>query len=36
VNNQRWGFINEWKEKYNTAIEKALTKEGSLEALVTI
>ena len=36
MNNESWGFINEWKEKYDTAIEKSLAKEGSLEALTTI
>ena len=36
INNESWGFINEWKEKYDTAIEKALVKESSLEALVGI
>jgi phosphoribosylformylglycinamidine synthase len=36
INNESWGHISEWKEKYDTAIEKALTKEGSMEALVTI
>lgn len=36
INNESWGFINEWKEKYDTAIEKALAKETSLEALVGI
>jgi phosphoribosylformylglycinamidine synthase len=36
INNESWGHISEWKEKYDTAIERALTKEGSMEALVTI
>ena len=36
INNEGWGFINEWKEKYDTAIEKALARESSLEALVAI
>ena len=36
INNESWGFINEWKEKYDTAIEKALARESSLEALVAI
>ena len=36
INNESWGFINEWKEKYDTAIEKALVKETSLEVLVGI
>jgi phosphoribosylformylglycinamidine synthase len=36
INKERWGSINEWKEKYDTAIEKALAKEGSMEALVSI
>ena len=36
INNESWGDITEWKEKYNTAIEKKLAKEGSLEALAAI
>jgi phosphoribosylformylglycinamidine synthase len=36
INKERWGSINEWKERYDTAIEKALAKEGSMEALVSI
>ncbi len=36
INNESWGFIKEWKENYNTAIEKTLAKERSLEALVGI
>ena len=36
IDNESWGFIGEWKEKYNTAIEKVLTKESSMEALAII
>jgi phosphoribosylformylglycinamidine synthase len=36
INNESWGFIREWKEKYDTAIEKVLAKESSLEALTAI
>ena len=36
IDNESWGYITEWKEKYDTAIEKKLSKEGSLEALAAI
>lgn len=36
INDESWGFISEWKEKYNTSIEKSLAKEGSLEALAPL
>ena len=36
INDESWGFVSDWKEKYDTAIEKKLSKEGSLEALAVI
>jgi phosphoribosylformylglycinamidine synthase len=36
VDDEEWGNIKEWKEKYDTAIENMLSKEESLEALAAI
>jgi phosphoribosylformylglycinamidine synthase len=36
INNESWGDITDWKERYDTAIEKKLAREGSLEALAAI
>jgi phosphoribosylformylglycinamidine synthase subunit PurL len=36
IDGMEWGFINEWKEKYDTAIEKYLKKEEAGAALSSI
>ena len=36
VNGEAWGEIREWKDKYDTAIEKLLSKEKSIDALSMI
>ncbi|MEI6946039.1 phosphoribosylformylglycinamidine synthase subunit PurL [Paraflavisolibacter sp. H34] len=33
VNNEDWGVITDWKDRYDTAIEKLLAREESMEAL---
>jgi phosphoribosylformylglycinamidine synthase len=36
VDGMEWGEIEEWKEKYDTAIENYLTKEEAGSALIAI
>ena len=36
VDGMNWGRVEEWKERYDTAIEKYLTKEEAGSALISI